>query len=730
MPFNHLVLVGGGHTNALLMQRWIMRPNLMPDMPITIISRDSSLVYSSMYPSVISKSIPFKKSLIDIFALANTAKISFIKSEVKDICFDKKDIILEDRPNIKYSKIILNCGSATKVPDEFQDLIKKNIACPIRPFLQSLKFIESEDKRNSPREFPFVIVGSGLGAIEVAFALRKRWRKRKLILVCDQEKIANKFLKSLKTANIKIKTNLNFEHKRILLCTGNSPQDWIKKNILKLDNQGRILTGNDLKVKGFGDIYAVGDCSFVGGNKSKSSGILAVKASKILYKNIVREIKNKKLKSWSPQKFGLQLVNLSNHNYSPKTFAVYGKIILGPSPIFWKLKNKIDIQFLRKFQNSLMKSFSKKTYMDEMDCRGCAAKIPQDILNDSLRKTNLNKFADEPEDASKIVPSQEESILQSVDGFPSLISDPWLNAKITTLHACSDLWACGAKLISGQILISIPKVENQFQEYIVSQSLDGVRSIFDELGGDIIGGHTYESRNFSKKPYSLGVELSLVVQGNLDACHKPWRKDGMKPGDILLMSRPLGIGVFFAAQMKNINVFDSYEEIFKNLLTGQQTFVDNIRNIQDKLGEDIINAATDVTGYGLLGHLYEMINASNLRRREKLLKDIKVILDLNSIQAYPGILDLINCGIKSSLFNENNKLMKLITKTEFKEQFISFSEVQNTFNNELQAKKELICDPQTCGPLLISCESKYKKYFDDNWYQIGVVQNKDIYNFL
>ncbi len=263
-------------------------------------------------------------------------------------------------------------------------------------------------------------------------------------------------------------------------------------------------------------------------------------------------------------------------------------------------------------------------------------------------------------------------------------------------------------------------------ELYFSQSLDGIRSIFDDLGGEIIGGHTFESRNFTKKPYSLGVELSLSVQGTLDARHKPWRKNGMKPGDILLMSRPLGIGVFFAAQMRNINIFDSYEEIFKNLLTGQQGFIDDINNIQDKLGKMIINAATDITGYGLLGHLHEMISASNLKRREEQKKDIKAILDLNSIQAYPGILDLINRGIKSSLFDENNKLMELITQTEIQKQFISFSEVQDTFDKELKAKKELLCDPQTCGPLLISCESKYAKYFDNNWYQIGKVYKKDI----
>ena len=66
MTFNHLVLIGGGHTNALLMRKWIMYPKLMPEIPISIISKDTHLVYSAKFPSVISKSISLDDSLIDI----------------------------------------------------------------------------------------------------------------------------------------------------------------------------------------------------------------------------------------------------------------------------------------------------------------------------------------------------------------------------------------------------------------------------------------------------------------------------------------------------------------------------------------------------------------------------------------------------------------------------------------------------------------------------------------
>ena len=194
MTFNHLVLVGGGHSNVLLIHKWLMKPNKMPTNPISIISKDSHLVYSAMFPSVISESISLEQSLIDIFSLANAAKISFIKSEVKNIDFEQNKIFLNSRPPIDYSRLIINCGIQTKINLEFKDLVEKRIACPIKPFFESYKFIKSEDKNNNSQEKPFIVVGSGLAAIEIVFALRKRWKERNLILVCDSAKISHRFL--------------------------------------------------------------------------------------------------------------------------------------------------------------------------------------------------------------------------------------------------------------------------------------------------------------------------------------------------------------------------------------------------------------------------------------------------------------------------------------------------------------------------------------------------------
>ena len=141
----------------------------------------------------------------------------------------------------------------------------------------------------------------------------------------------------------------------------------------------------------------------------------------------------------------------------------------------------------------------------------------------------------------------------------------------------------GVKLSSAQASISLPKVDKDFQKYLFTQCLKGIKSTVEDQGGNLIGGHTFESRNLADKPYSLGIDISLTVQGELKNGAKPWLKSGMKKGDIILMSRPLGVGIFFAAQTQNIDFKDSYDEIMRNLVTSQQSLIDQIYLLQDKL---------------------------------------------------------------------------------------------------------------------------------------------------
>ena len=720
MTCNHLVLIGGGHTNVLLIKKWLMSPKLIPEIPISIISRDSYLVYSAMFPSVISKSISLEESLIDIKSLAKNAKISFIEEEVKDIDFNLKTIVLSNRPPVDFSKLVLNYGSETKIPREFETLVKNRNAFPIKPFLRAYDLIQQEDIFDSVKELPFVIVGSGLAAIEVSYALRKRWRFRHLKLLCDSTKINNKILKSLRNSNIELVDNLDSDYGKILLCTGNKSPLWIQKKLLDSDSNGRMFINHNLQLQSVSGIFAAGDCAVIDSSKRPASGIFAVKVVNTLVHNLKKEIEGRSLKKWFPQRFGLQIVNVFPSQY-PKAFAIYRNFVFGPSFFIWFLKHKIDLNFIQKFRSKRLIMLNGGKNISLNDCRGCAAKIPQFVLNKSLINSNLDSLASFPEDSVEIYKNGQDIILQSVDGFPALVSDPWLNAKITTLHACSDLWACGAKLSSAQALISLPKVEREFQSYLFSQCLQGIKSTVEDQGGELMGGHTYEARSLVNKPYSLGIDISLTVQGILKSGAKPWLKSGMNDGDVLMMSRPLGVGIYFAGQMQNINMPSSSSEIMKNLVKSQQNLIDEIYFLQDQFKESLVNAATDITGYGFIGHLKEMVESSNLFRERNNLEPIKVLLDLLAFKAYPGVFDLIRKDIKSTFFESNKEIFDKIYKRNQQKRIINFLNKNSLDKETFSERISLLLDPQTCGPLLISCNPKYENSLKDKWYKVGKV---------
>ena len=166
-----------------------------------------------------------------------------------------------------------------------------------------------------------------------------------------------------------------------------------------------------------------------------------------------------------------------------------------------------------------------------------------------------------------------------------------------------------------------------------------------------------------------------------------------------------------------------------NLVKSQQPLIEKIYLLQEEFGETFINAATDITGYGFIGHLKEMIDSSNSLRKENNHEPIRVLLDLLEFKAYPGIYDLIRRGIKSSLFESNKEIFDQIFSEKQNNRIISFSKINNVDSESFKEKISLLLDPQTCGPLLISCDPKYERFLKDEWYKVGEVINWELFPF-
>lgn len=152
-----------------------------------------------------------------------------------------------------------------------------------------------------------------------------------------------------------------------------------------------------------------------------------------------------------------------------------------------------------------------------MLCRGWAAKLPAQPIQRGLASTCLDRLGRLPEIAQSLGREhQGQLLLQSMDSFPVLLIDPWLNARVTVLRTFSDLWACGALPRSTPAVVTLPAVAEDLQQHLLSQTLSGIRDALSEQGSELIGGHTLEARSTGPRatpsPISLGLQISLSVQ--------------------------------------------------------------------------------------------------------------------------------------------------------------------------------------------------------------------------
>jgi selenide,water dikinase len=445
---------------------------------------------------------------------------------------------------------------------------------------------------------------------------------------------------------------------------------WLAASGLPVDGAtGRVLCEPTLQVQGHPQLFGSGDCALVASDPRPPSGVWAVRAAPLLARNLRRQLegRGRRLCPWRPQRWALQLLGDggSGADGRPRALALYGPICVGPSRWIWRWKLHIDRRFMAMFP-SPARGRGRPAPLEPMACRGCAAKLPAQPLEAALRRLAGTATAPPPQDAAPVLDLPDGGVLlQSVDGFPALVTDPWLNARLTTLHACSDLWASGAAVHSLQAVITLPQAAPPLQEEWLLQSLAGVRSVLDPLGAALLGGHSLEGRD------GAGLGLSLSVNGMAPA-GRHWGKGPLPVGAVLLLSRPIGSGVLFAAAQAGL-ADAAWIDAALEVMQGSQAPLVSL------LAQHGCLACTDVTGFGLLGHLGEM-----------LAPDQALELDAAAVPAMAGALELLERGMASSLAPANARALAALAPA---------GPLQ--LRHPVDAvRQQLLIDPQTCGPLL------------------------------
>jgi selenide, water dikinase len=249
-------------------------------------------------------------------------------------------------------------------------------------------------------------------------------------------------------------------------------------------------------------------------------------------------------------------------------------------------------------------------------------------------------------------------MVQTVDYFRALIADPFLFGQISTNHCLSDLFAMGAEPQSALAIATLPYATPAKLEETLYQLLSGAVKALNQAQAVLIGGHTTE-----------GADLAFGLSCNgLAYPDRLLRKGGMEPGQVLILTKALGTGTLFAADMQLKAKGRWIEAAIQSMLLSNQAAADCL----SKWGAI---ACTDITGFGLLGHLTEMLRASQ----------VSVELNLDAIPVLDGAASTLQQGIVSSLYSQNLQASR---------------QIQNLDQVSSHPLFPLLFDPQTSGGLL------------------------------
>lgn len=297
---------------------------------------------------------------------------------------------------------------------------------------------------------------------------------------------------------------------------------------------------------------------------------------------------------------------------------------------------------------------------------GCGCKIAPDVLQDILAETplagghrDLIVDASTSDDAAVWRLSDEAALIATTDFFTPIVDNPFDFGRIAATNALSDIYAMGGRPIFCLAIVAMPL--DKLPREAIRAILAGGRSVCETAGAPVAGGHSIDS---AEPVYGLAA-LGLAHPDKL------LRNSGARPGDVLILGKPLGIGVFSAALKKGELDAAAYETMIASTTR---------LNVPGPAlaGMEGVHAATDVTGFGLLGHLSEMCRAGN----------VSAVIDEASVPVFDEARALLGRGFRTGASARN---------------WASLSGFVDAAADWPQGSCDILTDPQTSGGLLVAC---------------------------
>ncbi len=595
---------------------------------------------------------------IDLAPLVRFAGARLIHAAVIGIDTDAGRVLCAERPPIRYDVLSINSGSAPEP-------VGRGVAVkPIGQFLPKWR----ETVEGLVPNARIAVIGTGAGGVELALAMRaarpdlivqllgRSWlpgfNRRSANLLrraCDTQGVAVQLGEEVTDDSLP-------DADALFWVTAVVAPAWVAQSGLAVDASGFVRVDPHLRSVSHDNIFAAGDVACLDGQERPKAGVYAVRAGPVLVHNLRAALLGGRQRRFRPQRQFLTLMGVGD---GTAVAAKWG--FAWRSRLMWRWKDHIDRTFMRRFQDLPQMAPAAPTLPpalqsavpDTMRCGGCGAKLGADLLSRVLGRLPITPREDVEVgigDDAAVVRSDGRMVV-STDGLRGMMDDTYRFGRIVAHHNLNDLFAMGARPATALAMATVPLMAEPLMEAELTDLLLGAVHVLEEHDVTLVGGHSSE-----------GAELFLALTVMGAPGLRAFRKSGLRVDDALVLTKPIGTGVLLAADMRGEAAGEHVEAAVQSM------DLSNARACA-LLAEHEATAVTDVTGFGLLGHLAEMLRASGVGAQ----------VHAARVPLLAGARQLMAAGVASSLQANNEQVLG---------------------DFQCDADARLLCDPQTSGGLL------------------------------
>lgn len=649
-----LVLVGGGHAHALVLKRWGMAK--LPGARVTLIHPGATAPYTGMLPGHVAGHYPCDELEIDLVRLARFAGARLVPGMAEGIDPVERRVHVAGRAPVRFDVLSLDIGIAGAIPDvpgAEHLLAAKPLDVFAARWADFMRAVQAGQARAQ-----VCVIGAGAAGVELALAAMHRLTAAgvpdvSVSLVEARSGIVSDLpggprralIRALERAGVQVITGASIARvdadavtladggrlpaALTLSAAGARPHGWLGRTGLAL-HEGYVAVDAYLRSTSHPNVFASGDCAHLTHAPRPKAGVYAVRAAPVLARNLEAALRQTgRLERFAPQGDYLRLISLGGQ----RALAARNGFSLAGGWV-WRWKDRIDRAFMEGLSDLPIMAPqplpARAAAGRDRDapplCAGCGAKAGRGALSEALASlpapTRADLLTGPGDDAAILVHGAGVQVI-TTDHVRAFTDDHGLLARIAAVHALGDVWAMGAAPQAALAQIILPPMSAALQASSLTEILAEAGAVLRDAGAELAGGHT-----------SLGTELTIgfTITG---LAGKPVRQSGARAGDVLILTKPIGTGVILAAEMR---LAARGRDVMAAL--------EIMARPQGRAAAILAPAAsalTDVTGFGLAGHLASLLGPEGSG----------AAITLDAIPVMSGAFDLAQAGVRSSLFTDN-----------------------------------------------------------------------------